>query len=597
MSRLSLSPRITVKSPRNLEVHKSNQEKLPSIKDNKTVNPIKHSLSKVEDLTNKPSPRVINFFDMPSPMNQKKVDLVKTALDKRNIAHSQYKDSQKLEDSNNLTRNDLLECKTELDLQTRFLKDKNLSKQARMYTEKAKISSYSIGLNKIQALNEENNKKPLNLEESFQSVRKSEDYAENVEKTEEKVFSFDENSSENIKNNDKDVVKKAEYDKIISENIELKALLSEANADFLQIKQEKNMVSAHLEQQTLQTQEFRNILETQIKTLHEEIDLKSKDYEVLKEQLKKSEFNRKKFIEAIKDLEVDTTIAKKKAEHSQKDLENLQVKYEALQSELKLEKEKFLILEELNKEIEKLKYELGLMKAEKEEMYMEKCVARESLEAVRKNFDSSRIVWRDKEINYEDIIKNLLEQIQTERGKNSVQVAETAKLRKALSLKDNDSFNTLNKDEIIRVQAKMAQLDKENGEFISEIEKLKKNIEYYTFLLKNKEEVIQKLNEENEEFRKKGENLEERFKFNEGYSEKSLQGVRKVLKNWMSCSICADGVSMSILKPCKHLLCSKCEPEDATCPICSSGIMSVQMFTEFSKIRETFLLFDKLSPL
>lgn len=591
MSRLSLSPKLVVKSPRNTVVPNSIQEKLPNIKDHKSAIPLKQSHSKPEDSNSKSSPRVINFFDMPTPINQKKVDLVRTVLDRRNLTCLPNREDQKLEESSNKIRDEFLDCRTELDLQARFLKEKGCGRKTQGVVDKIKAFSHSIEFDKLGVPNDKNGMKSESVADinSFQNDRKSEDFFDSCEKNDNRV-----EDDEKIERNEKPgifVFKSldVDMDQLLKENSELKKLLSEANNEIVQLKQEKKSLLANFEHSAMQSKEFKLILESQIKVLHEEIELKSQDCEILKDQVKKSEFARKKFIEAIKDLEVDLTITKKKADHSRKDLENLEIKYGALESELNVEKRKIVLLEDLNREVEKLNYELSLMKAEKEEIFIEKCVARESLETVRKNFDNFRLAWRDKEVKFEEIIENLLEQIQAEKGKNSYQAAETAKLRKALTLKDNESFNSFTKDELSRFYGKMVQIDKENGELLIEIDNFKKNIEYYKLLIRNKEEVILKISEENQELRKKDE------KVKEGFTERSLEGVRKTIKEWMSCSKCLNGVSMSIIVPCKHLACSKCEPEDGNCPACNLSVSSIQMFTEFSKVREIYLLFEKLS--
>ena len=91
------------------------------------------------------------------------------------------------------------------------------------------------------------------------------------------------------------------------------------------------------------------------------------------------------------------------------------------------------------------------------------------------------------------MIQDLLEQVNIEKEKKMAQIAETAKLKRALTLRDTDSVSNFSKEELNRYQQKISQQDKEFGEALIEIEKLKKNIEYYQCVLKNKDEIILKL--------------------------------------------------------------------------------------------------------
>lgn len=599
--RTTLSPKLTVKSPRNtIETPTSHPNRLPNIKERNSTNPGKiFNMTpfelKSEDHTKSTKPKALNLFDIQSPVDERKVAIVKSTLENRNVFSPQLRTIPK-EDSTNLIRKDLAKCKSELDQQVSFLKEKKLGKKIQQVAEKVKTMTQSIEFEKFDKLRvpETHFLQKSGSAEVISSLSKN----QSISVESQSIDKNDVSQSDSSCKMDTSLQQDRNKTSAALEN-ELKSLKNQVSLlktenlelveELFKAKQEKSDLSQELDRTSREVIEFKLILDNQIKLLHDEIKLKDQDYENLKDQLKKSEFNRKKFVEAIKDLEVELNLAKKKNENLIRSFEELQLKHDKNLEALSIEKQKIYLIDELKEEIENARYQVDMIKDENNQIKIETQIAKESLDVVRKNFDNSRIAWRDKEIEYEKMIENMMEQVNSEKARTALQAAEAAKLRKTMTLKDNDSFNNFSKEEISRFQQKIIQLDKENGELTSEVEKLRKNIEYFSFLNKNKEEVIQKLESENTSL--KFISSSSIFDF----SKTNLKLLETYIHDWMVCQKCKEGVSMYLSHPCSHILCSKCEPASKTCPICSHGLTHTTLFTDFNNLREISSILPRLS--
>ena len=599
--RTTLSPKLTVKSPRNtLETQNSHPNRLPNIRERNSTNPGKtFSIApfelKSEDQTKSNKPKALNLFDIQSPVDERKVAIVKSTLENRNVFSPQLRSIPK-EDSANLIRKDLATCKSELDQQVSFLKQKKLGKKIQQVAEKVKTMTQSIEFEKFDKLRvpEVHYLQKSGSAEVISSLSKNQSVSIESQSIDKNDVSQSDSSCKLDTSLQQDKAKTTSL--LENELINLKAQLSIVKAEnseyieeLFKVKQEKSELSQELNKSSRQIIEFKSILDNQIKLLHDEIKLKDQDYENLKDQLKKSEFNRKKFVEAIKDLEVELNIAKKKNENLIRNFEELQIKYDKNLEALTIEKQKIYLIDELKEEIENARYQVDMIRDENTQIKTETQIAKESLDVVRKNFDNSRIAWRDKEIEYEKMIENMMEQVNSEKARTALQAAEAARLRKTMTLKDNDSFNNFTKEEFSRFQQKIIQLDRENGELASEVEKLRKNIEYFSFLNKNKEEVIQKLESENSSL--KFISSSSIFEF----SKTNLKLLETYIHDWMVCQKCKEGVSMYLSHPCSHILCSKCEPVSKTCPICNHSLIHTTLFTDFNNLREISSIIPRLS--
>ena len=628
MSKGSFSPRVIVRSPKSLADTAVQFSRLPDIK-------IKHSLNETKktEATNelindfKSKHKVINFFDIPTPVNEQKLAIVRNTLLQRKTLSPNPIIRDPDENLNLPTRKSYRNPKTELELQIDFLREKKQEKGKKKQSLNESLSKESNFSNQsINSNIEKDLKSPsdcpflFNQNEKNQihsTIKKSESMLvlpsdsptkplidlnlspvtpqHQIPQQPDSLISslLTEIDSLKIKNQllQQDLVSQQQsFDQLNRNFIDQKQLMSseisslnselssmkiknkELENEISYLTSEKTRLRSELELSLINKNDSESKIEAKIYLLKEEINEKQQEYEDAKEQLKISENNRKKVLEISKDLEIELIITKKHKENLEKDFNELNFKHEALLNEFRIERSKALVVDDLQQEVFQANYEISLIKDENKELALARSIAQESLETVQKNFDNSRLAWREKENSYNNTIQDLLEQIQSERAKTQVQAAETAKLRRAITLKDNDSYVGIAKDEISRYQQKLMQIDREHNEAMSEIEKLKRNIEYYRHIVKNKEEVIKKL--------ESGQN-----------PDKTGALVNKLAEMVQCCKCFAIGNSF-ISHPCLHVLCGACQ--GAECPICLLAITSMERSSEIEEVKQVKQLIDQV---
>lgn len=616
MIKSNLSPRLTVRSPKALDLP-GKSKKLPSIKDRNSMVPMhKYENSELKsEVIQKQTHKVINFFDIPTPVDEKKLAIVRNTLEKRKVTsltNTSDKDSEKNSAIN--TNISYKNSKSELELQIEFLSSKksvlNLEKSpsfdVQMKDSGSPISTFhqanEISLNFTGSVKKSES---ALIFPSFSPTKytsdlspepvQSKDQADLILLLKQEISALQQINAQltqdlaqqhySLENQSRTYI--TEKEALLKDQQDLKNHIAILQRDLEQalalvkslkkgnkaLKSELNSLKDNKSDSTTKT-------EAKIFLLNEEIQEKEKEFEIVKEQLKNSEIHRKKFVEVSKDLELELLTYKKNKEFAEKQVNEFSLKYEEILNELRQEKSRTVVVDELKQENFQVKYEISLIKEENQRFEMDKRVAQESLETVQKNFNSSRIAWREKETSNNKMIQDLLDQIQSEKTKAHVHAAETAKLRRALTFKDNDSVNNLSRDEISRYQQKLIQLDKENSDFLVEIDKLKRNIDYYRHIVRSKEEIIRKLEESSE-------NTQENSK---------IEKVHDFLIDFqrlVQCGKCFIVTFMFILQPCCHLFCENCA-NTKVCPICTNSVIGVNSYNNREKLKGVCVVIEPL---
>lgn len=622
MYKSSLSPRLAIRSPKSIDIA-IQPKKLPCIKERTSMIPVTKSENlsaetKLEIQKKNPN-KVINFFDIPAPIDERKLAIVRNTLEKRKITSPTNTTEKDLErDSFSSTNLTFKNTKSELELQIEFLYNRS-SKKKQETVSSSDLSSKdpATPLVSLAYLNDSPVKSAslIKKSESIQSVpsyspisqvpdssskyssegKKSLDQTDQISALKQEIFSLQQkidqlsnDLSSQILSNDQlsrnfHLEKQSllkDLQNLTNQINNLQTALNEAKDTIRFLKKEIKKLKTELANFKENKSEAATKIEAKIFQLKEELQEKQQEFEVVKEQLKNSEIHRKKFVEMSKDLELELVTNKKIKENAEFKLVELNSKIEELRNEIKEERGKNVMLEEIKMENFQVKYEMSLIREECKKFEMDKRVALESLDTVQKNFNNSRIGWRDKENEYNNTIQDLLEQIQNERTKVHVQAAESAKLRRALTIKDNGSVNNISKDEITRYQQKLMSLDKEHNEAMTEIEKLKRNIDYYRHILKNKEEIIKKLENSN-------------VYSNESTTFNELKNFFNDFQKLVRCNKCCSVACTLCIQPCCHLVCQSCS-NPQICPICSNNIESSEPYLDLEKIKSVFACLEPL---
>ena len=622
-----------IRSPKSLADTAAQFPRLPDLKMKYSLNETKKTETTNEMMNDgKSRHKVINFFDIPTPVNEQKLAIVRNALLQRKTL-SPNPVARDLDGNLNLQmRKSYRNPKTELELQIDFLRDKqekglkqglnesnskdsNYSNQSiNLYLDKDLKSDSDCKFKFSQnvkdqthsaikksgsmlVLPSESPTKPLtdlNLSPVTQfasitpqhpvpqpqppdglisSLLSEIDSLKLQNQLLQQELVSQQQSFDQLNRNfiDQKQLLASDISSLSSELTHLKVKNKELENETAYLASERTRLRTELELSLITKSDSESKIEAKLYLLKEKITEKQQEYEDAKEQLKISENNRKKVLEISKDLEIELIIAKKHKENLEKDFNELNFKHEALLNEFRIERSKALVVDDLQQEVFQANYEISLIKDENKELALARSIAQESLETVQKNFDNSRLAWREKENSYNNTIQDLLEQIQSERAKTQVQAAETAKLRRAITLKDNDSYVGIAKDEISRYQQKLMQIDREHNEAMSEIEKLKSNIEYYRHIVRNKEEVIKKL---------------------EAGQQPGRAAVLAKLTEMVQCCRCFGVGNSFVSHPCLHVLCGTCQGTE--CPLCLVPVKSVQSSSELEEVKQVKQLIEQV---
>ena len=182
------------------------------------------------------------------------------------------------------------------------------------------------------------------------------------------------------------------------------------------------------------------------------------------------------------------------------------------------------------------------------------------------------------------MIQDLLENVNIEREQKFAQSIETCKLKKALTIRDTESMINFSKEELSRYQQKLQNQEKSIVDQSLEIEKLKRNIDYYKNLIVSRNEIISKL-----ECQLNSLSKEETFR------NEYIDHIKNIFKNFLQCQSCKIGITTVLISPCFHLFCSECEPKENSCIVCHQDVNEINAFKYYNTIREIVLSLESIN--
>jgi myosin heavy subunit len=365
--------------------------------------------------------------------------------------------------------------------------------------------------------------------------------------------------------------RKEDLNGLSNENSNLKALIQELSRKIDKLKSDK----AKLKQQCLQIKtESQELTERTGSALNElKLDLQEKNQECdqLKDLLFRNENSKKRLTESMKDLE--TNMIK-----NRNDYLKVEQQYELLKQKHQNLIEQLMTVEEKAK-----KYETTMRKLENQSVSIISLEQKHSedtdiikklnktLSRLERTFEVHRLEWRIKEENYQKSIQELLNQVENERVNAEKQVAETLKLKRNLSLRDSEeSLSGFVRDEISRYASRLLQAETESTNNAIEVEKLRKTLNYYKDLIKNKDEIISQLEACSTPFKCEQEDKE--IKEYEGKDQEikecELRDALILVKAHLMCQNCSMEKSKILISPCGNYICQECKPQHNICPVC-----------------------------
>ena len=298
----------------------------------------------------------------------------------------------------------------------------------------------------------------------------------------------------------------------------------------------------------------------------QELEYRTEETEMAKSLFQRTENQKKLLADRIKDLEVENVNYRSTMLKSDMQIQVLNYKIQNLTEVLAQSEEK---LNSYDAAVEQLEEATEKIKALELKFYDEaenSHTLNHSLESVKYSLDIQKRYWLKKEIAYQASIQELLEQLNNEKIQKEVKIAESIKLKKALTIKETDeTIAGYSKEELIRYHKRTNSLEKTVVQNKIEIEKLLNNQEYYRALVKSKNEIISKL-----EFQVEGlEAVQKELKSDEKVENQSLKDAIVYLRSSLLCQNCVNSKSISLISPCGHVICSLCKPDNAMCCVCN----------------------------
>lgn len=382
------------------------------------------------------------------------------------------------------------------------------------------------------------------------------------------------------------IIYEKEIDKLIKQNNELEVLL---NKSYEKIE----LLKAELKKQTLEVGEIRHknreiIISTDSDILYLKEEIESKDRELLElsEQYKISEATKKRYGESAKEIEAEFESFKKSYEIMRKNYDEIKKKYTQLKDDYKDNERKLKEKEQIIEEIGQIKNDNVLLKTQIEEITRNFKACEESLKTVNHNFNNARVSWKDREGHMENTIISLREQINSEKDKKNVQVAETVKLKKALTLRDSEPIVNFSKDEVLRYYQKCIKQEKESLEMHMMVERLKKDVEYLKSQLISKEDIISRITTHVSGI--------EGFETKATHCKGIINKICTRIKKRSCCKNCMGGQKAYLSIPCNHIMCEDCKNENKKCKVCRDDVIQSISFKYFDLIRESITTLESM---
>ena len=367
-------------------------------------------------------------------------------------------------------------------------------------------------------------------------------------------------NNERILNKDR----KDELAQVNSENSSLKGMIQELTRKIDKLRVSKAKAKQMILQAKSDSQELSERNETVMKDLKLDLHEKTQECDQLKDLLIRNENMKKRLGDNIKELETEIVRNRNDYIKVENQYELLKKRHQNLIEQLSVVEEKAKKYESTVEKLENQSVSLNTLELKISEDTDVIRKLQKTLNSLEHAFEMHRAKWRRKEESYQKSIQELLLQVEYERVNAEKQVNETIKLKKTLSFRDcEESLSGFTRDEITRYMNRLQQAEAESTNNAIEVEKLKKTLDYYKDLLKNKNEIICQL--ETYSATVKAEHVKECETETKDYE---LRDALILVKAHLMCQNCSVAKSTYLVHPCGNYICNECRPQHNLCPVC-----------------------------
>ena len=361
------------------------------------------------------------------------------------------------------------------------------------------------------------------------------------------------------------------------------ASLQEKSSEYENFKRLYHGLKTHFDDYVLKHQNDSLNAQKKINELKEENALKNSEIEHLNLLLNKSDTHKNRYAESLSQQETELQELKKESSLYKSMLESSRNEINSYNSRLMQEKSKVESLETLNKQFDTLKSNNYDLRERVTELEKENLILASENNEIRVVFNKSKSSWREKKKKLKDLISSLTSKIDNESLNLKNKISEAFKPKRSTTLRDYDDTEFFIKENILRLQQKVLELELDLNDTKIERDKLKSSVDYCKNIIETKSAVVRILEDQ---VRKNS--MPEQIK-------KGLQDSGVVIKNIghcmmeirknCKCQICEQAGEFLMLQ-CEHIVCSTCQNFQERCPICASSgrvfsIPSLRKIVEF----------------
>ncbi|OMJ87916.1 hypothetical protein SteCoe_10237 [Stentor coeruleus] len=404
----------------------------------------------------------------------------------------------------------------------------------------------------------------INCEDYLKIIENVSNLKKELENTKEELLKKEHSEKEIIKE------KNDIYNVLTQENTKIKDSFQSLTTKNCKLKLSKTKLQEELFEVKKKHQEEFLRSEQSLQTLTEKLHMQNTEIQTQKEAINRVEHQKKRLNNDLDALETENTRIRNEYIKTEVQLENLKIKYQNImdtftevQSKAKKHDEIVEEIDQKNKLIELLTTAIS-----SHDITVEKL--QKQIEQLKQSLESQRQQFIQKEKVYEKTIKELTEQINSEKISKQVKTAEAIKLKKQLTLRENDdTLINVSKEEILRYKTRLVEAETKTAHMAIELDRMAKTESYYKDTIRSKNEIILQLETrfENTEFAMKNE------KNDIAEKDKMLQEAVESLRKCFLCHKCKLNIGCKVLIPCTHLACDVCMPNNDICVICQERIL------------------------
>ncbi|OMJ89448.1 hypothetical protein SteCoe_8448 [Stentor coeruleus] len=377
---------------------------------------------------------------------------------------------------------------------------------------------------------------------------------------------------------------KKEIDRLTIENSELEVLLAKSYEKNESLISDMKKQSKDYEELQQKNCEIITSTEQTIKILKEKLKSKKNDFSNISLQFQLSEATKKLYFESLEKAESKTKDQKKLYEKSKSKYKVLKNIKNQLLENLETHKKKIQEQEKLNEEYKKNQHEKSLLELNIKEIKNKLIICEESLNKLSQTYANENIIWKEKESQYEQTIKNLNEQINSHNKNNTIKTSETVKVKRVLTLRGSEIVENFDKDETIKCAKNNIELEKEFTEQNLENKKFK-DMDYYKSQLNKKEKIISSLGLMDNDVISKSK---------ADYCKNTIVKICNGIKKYACCNKCMEGYNTFLTVPCNHIMCEKCKNNTTLCRVCGGEFSDIIGFKYFRLIKEAISTLERM---